>query len=363
MLIGRPARPWHEEMGREEARSHRPWSAGRPPTRVLVMRFHAVGDVAVTLPACVGLRARLPHARLDFLTTEACADLVRALDLFDHVHALRLGARRQARVLDTVVRAVAVRRQRYDVVVDLQRQRKSRAIRRVGAPAAWAEFDRFGARAAGERVLETFHRAGFSTLSPVCRLPVRSALLDRARDILRRRGWDGAERLIVLNPAGLWETRNWPLASYAALARRWLARERARFLLLGVGAMAAKAAWLRGELGAAAIDLVGETTLAEDLAILQHVSVVISEDAGLMHMAWTSGVPTVALLGASPAVWVRPLGPHARHLDSSDLPCGACMRPTCRHADVRCLTRYTPERVLALAREAMAVPDRPWPPV
>lgn len=325
------------------------------------MRFHAVGDVAATLPACADLRQRLPDARIDFLTTERCADLPLALDLFDHVYVLPAPARRWARAVHTMVWALKARRQRYEVVVDLQRYRKSRLIRRLCAPAAWAEFDRFSPRSGVERVVETFHRAGFHDLLPSYRLRVRPVLLARARDILVRHGWDGGARLVVLNPAGLWETRNWPLANYAELARLWLAHERVRFLFLGIGDMARKAAWLCDQLKGAPINLVNRTSLAEDFAVLQHVSAVISEDGGLMHMAWVSGVPTVALLGSSPGVWVRPLGPHSRCLDSSDLPCGACMRPVCQYGDVHCLTRYTPEAVLALTRELLASVDRRAP--
>jgi ADP-heptose:LPS heptosyltransferase len=315
-----------------------------------------VGDVALTLPACAALRARLPGARIDYLTTSPCDALPGALDLFDRVDTLPPAAGRWGRAREALAWGLRVRRRRYDVIVDLQRHRRSRLIRRLGRPAAWAEFDRFSRRAAAERILDTFHQAGFAGLVPAPRLPVRADVLARGRELLARHGWDGARRLVVLNPCGRWETRNWPLARYAALGRLWLAREPVAFVLLGIGAMAARAAWLRRELGPAAIDLVNATSLAEDLGVLQHVSAVVSEDGGLMHVAWASGVPTVALLGSSPSVWVRPLGPRARHLGSEDLPCGPCMRETCALGDVRCLTRHAPETVLALAREVAGPP-------
>lgn len=361
-LTRKGPRPWHEDMGRTEGRSDRPWDAGRPPARVLAIRFQAVGDVAVILPACAALRERLPDARIDLLTMEPAADLARAVDLFDHVYTVPALSRRWARAVQAAGWALKARRRGYEVVIDLQRHRRSRLIRRASGCVAWAEFDRFAPRPAGERVLDTFRRAGFPDLDPSCRLQVRPALLARARDILRRHGWDGDTRLIVLNPAGLWETRNWPLANYARLARLWLAHARVRFLFLGIGAMERKAAWLCDQLNGAAINLVNRTSLAQDLAVLQHVWAVVSEDAGLMHMAWASGVPTVALLGSSPAAWVRPLGVHTRCLDSSDLPCGACMRPTCRYGDVHCLTRYTPETVFGLTLEVLASVERRLPP-
>ena len=36
----------------DERRSFEPWRSNSPPGKILVIRFHAVGDVAVTLPSC-----------------------------------------------------------------------------------------------------------------------------------------------------------------------------------------------------------------------------------------------------------------------------------------------------------------------
>jgi ADP-heptose:LPS heptosyltransferase len=71
-------------------------------------------------------------------------------------------------------------------------------------------------------------------------------------------------------------------------------------------------------------------------------------------MAWCSGRPSVALFGSTRSDWSRPLGPHSVLLDSSDMPCGNCMAPECRFGDVRCLTRYTPDRVLGTATDLLA---------
>jgi len=76
---------------------------------------------------------------------------------------------------------------------------------------------------------------------------------------------------------------------------------------------------------------------------------VLSEDSGLMHMAWVSGTPVVALFGSTRSDWSRPLGPRSVFLDSSDLSCGACMQATCRRGDVFCLSRRSPEEVFARA--------------
>jgi heptosyltransferase II len=69
----------------------------------------------------------------------------------------------------------------------------------------------------------------------------------------------------------------------------------------------------------------------------------LSEDSGLMHMSWVSGIPTLALFGSTWSVRARPLGNHSLFFDSSDLECGACRQEICKYGDVHCLTRYKAE--------------------
>jgi ADP-heptose:LPS heptosyltransferase len=122
-----------------------------------------------------------------------------------------------------------------------------------------------------------------------------------------------------------------------------------KFLVLGTSFIASKAAFLKNYLGDKLINLVEQTTSLEAFAILQHAKLMISEDSGLMHMAWLSGIPTLAIFGSTRSDWSAPIGEHTLLLDSSDLPCGNCMQEVCKFGDVHCLTRFTPEQIFAHA--------------
>jgi ADP-heptose:LPS heptosyltransferase len=98
------------------------------------------------------------------------------------------------------------------------------------------------------------------------------------------------------------------------------------------------------------IDLVGRTTAAEALALVQGLDLMVSDDSGLMHLAWVSGVPTIGLFGASRSTWSRPMGPRSYTFASEDLECGACMSPACARGDLLCLTRVTVEEVMERAK-------------
>jgi len=73
----------------------------------------------------------------------------------------------------------------------------------------------------------------------------------------------------------------------------------------------------------------------------------------LMHMAWVSGIPTLAIFGSSRSDWSTPLGKHTKLLSSSDLECGNCLREVCIFGDNRCLTRYSPAFIFEKAQELL----------
>jgi heptosyltransferase II len=336
-----------------ETLSSRAWESGSPPKRILVIRFHAIGDVAITLPACVALRRQLPDSRIDYLTMDSSIGMAQSLTLFDSIMSMTRSASRPARLFSALKMGFKIRARRYDVLVDLQRNRASRLIRQIARPESWSEFNRFAELSAAQRTLDTFHAAGFHDLAACYRIPLRPNLQQRSRELLIQYGWNGSDRLVLLNPAGLWETRNWNVDNYVSFARIWLQQEEVQFLLLGDGRISEKTDYLQRQLGGCVVNLVQKTSLEEAFAILQHCSLALSEDSGLMHMAWVSGIPTIALLGSTRHDWAMPMGSHTRCFHSGDLDCGACMSSACMHGDVRCLTRYRPEFIFEAAQSLL----------
>lgn len=329
--------------------SARPWRRDYPPRRILAIRIQATGDTVITLPYLRGVRALFPDSCLDFLTLEGNAGIPRSLVLFDQVFGLGGGRNEPRQLLAGLLLVPALVRQKYEVVLDLQNSRVSRVIRRCLRPHAWSEFDRFSPRPAGERTCRTIRAAGIPAQGvftpPVLKHP------SLGLDFLSAASWTPGTPLVVLNPAGAFSSRNWPLDNYVSFAGVWRARfaEPVRFLLLGIPELAEKAGALAARIGPDAISLVGRTSLAEAFTILQRATLVLSEDSGLMHMAWTSGIPTIALLGSTRGDWARPLGKHSVCLDSADLECGYCMDAVCRFGDTHCLTRHSPTMVVELA--------------
>jgi ADP-heptose:LPS heptosyltransferase len=329
----------------------KPWARKEPPKKLLAIRYQAHGDLVITLPYLQSLKDEFSQLQIDLLTRTEVCEIPENLALFDRVISIGGGRNAKVQFILTLLRLPFLWWQRYDVVADLQNHRISRIVRWLLHAKAWTEFDRSSRNFAGERTRVTLDALNLARTALSTHVRIKGNV--RAIEKLKENGWDGTRSLVILNPAGAFQSRQWPTPNYSRFATLWLTQNPStQFLILGLGGMKAKAVELKKGMGGDLIDLTGMTSPTEAFVIIKQATLMVSEDSGLMHMAWVQGVTTLALLGSSPSYWASPLGEWSRCLNSSDLPCGNCFSEMCRFGDVHCLTRYSPQRVMD---EAMAL--------
>ena len=332
------------------------WKKRRSPKRVLAIRLQAMGDLVITLPYLQSLRNRLPPGtKLDLLTREEVDAIPRNLHLFNRVYSIGGGRSTKKQLLYTAALIPRLLLNRYEVVIDLQDNFISRLVTKCLRPRAWSLFDRLSDISAGERTRVTMEAVGLGS----CSATYGFSLIEKtdALQLLQENGWMKGYQLVILNPAGAFETRHWALDNYVRFAGLWLKHfPKTQFLILGTGFIADKSVYLEKALGELCINLVHKTTAAQAFAIMQEVKFVLSEDSGLMHMAWVSGIPTMALFGSTRSEKAKPLGDHTGFVDSADLECGGCMLEKCKFGDTHCLSRYTPEMIVEKSISLMEKP-------
>ena len=328
----------------------KPWKNKKLPGRILAIRMQAMGDVVITLPYLQDLRDSLPPSvKIDLLTRCETDPIPRNLVLFNKIFSIAGKRNFGKQVIFTLLLLPRLFLRRYDVVIDLQNNQLSQLVRKCLLPSAWSEFDRTSPIPAGERTQNTIQALEIVKNKAAKKFQLKSDL--GAKDKLIDNGWDGESALVILNPAGIFETRNWPTAYYSSFAQLWLTEfPKTQFLIIGLPFISSKAEYLRKQLGDKVITMIGKTNVAEAFAILQYCKFMLSEDSGLMHMSWVSGIPTFTLLGGTRPDRAQPLGDHSGFVDSSDLECGNCMLEKCRWGDTRCLSRYTPEFIFQKAK-------------
>lgn len=326
------------------------WNGARPPDKILVIRFQALGDTIITLPYIRGIKKQFPEVRIDFFTRTEVSAVPRDLGIFENVFEIAGGRNAKAQFLLALLKIPELLRRRYDAVIDLQNNRISRIVRKLLRPKGWTAFDLYAPLSAGERTRNAIEALWQWKIVPETSR-VHTPATYRGEELLKSNGARAGHEFVILNPAGYCSSRNWPLKNYVDFARKWLREVQplTQFVLLLLPAQRASANYLKEHIGDSCIDLTGLADQVRAFQIVGLSALMLSEDSGLMHMAWTQGVPTIALFSSSRKDWSAPQGRRSVCLDSSDMSCGPCGLEICRYGDNRCLTRYSPDFVLAQA--------------
>jgi heptosyltransferase-2 len=94
-----------------------------------------------------------------------------------------------------------------------------------------------------------------------------------------------------------------------------------------------------------AVNLSGETSLAEAIDLLSCADAVVSNDSGLMHVAAALNRPLVAVYGSTSPGFTPPLADQVEIVQLG-IECSPCFDRTCRFGHYNCLRLLEPESVV-----------------
>lgn len=345
----------------------------RTPQCVLVTRFSALGDVAMTLPVIYGVCAANPAIRFVMLTrplparmfVNAPANLtVVPVDLDQYKG---LGGMR--RLLKETVAEYGI-----DALADLHDVLRTKMLRlwaRLrGLKVAAVDKDR-----AGRRRLTKRGHAGAPPLRP---------MPERYRDVFARLGLKTAdsfgglfaagrgdaamfasvtpppapgEQWIAVAPFAAHRGKIYPLDKMREVVALLAARPGSRIFIFGAGEREALM------IDSLAQGLPNVTSMARhriglagELALMSRCAVMIAMDSANMHLASLAGIPVVSVWGAThPAAGFSGFGQDPALAVQLDLPCRPCSvygSKPCRFGDWRCLA-ISPATVAAKAAQVL----------
>jgi len=152
--------------------------------------------------------------------------------------------------------------------------------------------------------------------------------------------------------------KRWPADRFIAAAREIQKRTNCIWLIFGGKNDSVIANAIQSAIGnrQSAINLAGQTSLRELMALLKLCRVLLTNDSGPMHVAAALGVPVVGLFGStSPELTGPGLPGDPRHrLLKSDAPCSPCFRRECP-IDFRCLTGISVESAVTAVTETTSI--------
>ena len=349
--------------------------------KILVVRLRLIGDVVFTTPLLRGLRRRYPEAHIAYVVEPAAAPVVQGNPHLNEV-IVAPRARGLARITADISLARRLRRGRFDIAIDLH----------GGPRSAWLTWSsgapmRIGYTIPGREWMYTHRVERSPDLAPRHSVLTQWDLLgplgieacDPSRDAVemmadstvsarldhRLRAVDirPEHRVIVIHVSAGNAFRRWPPESFRDVVVALVRRDPCRRVILTAGPSDRDAARSIGDaarrkLGplASSVPDIGELDLPELRALMARTAVYIGGDSGPLHIAATTTVPIVELLGPTLPERSRPWRDarwYSETLDVGALPCRPCRQRHCVPGDYRCLTGITAERVTEAAERAM----------
>lgn len=328
---------------------------------ILVTRLEYLGDVVLSLALVHAIRRRFPHARIDYLTREAGADVLRGESVFSRVFCL---PNRGAPLGATLRLIRCLRRRRYAVAIDLYSNPRSALlsllsgarVRIGGARRIRRHFYTHAIRVPeGVRAATAHHAEALRPLgvNPTPERPVLTITPDelaRARERLSSIGIDRCKRVVGLHPGGKWEVKRWAADRFAALGRRLLDNGTQVLILCGPREERYRDAVQDG-LGGRGYRL-PTMSARETASVVALLDALVVCDGGMMHVSVAAGTPTVAIFGSSePDIWFpyESFGPFRAAV--VPITCRPCHLHVCDH--LSCLQRLHVDAVAARLEEVM----------
>ncbi len=285
------------------------------PSKICLLRLSALGDVCNTVPVVRALQRTWPKAEISWIIGQPEYQLVSQLPGVEFIVFDKRSGWSGWRALR---RRLAGRR--FDILLQAQVSARAnllalavRARRRIG-------FDRARSRdghglVINERIpaAQQQHQAlallSFADhLGADCRnidrtLPIPASARNFA--ILHQ---PVAKHAVLISPASSHAGRNWHAQGYAEVADWVIAEARRPVLLIGGPGQTELALGreIQGRMRLRALNLIGQDTLPQALAMLQRAACVITPDSGPAHFAAALGTPVVGLYAAT---WSRRSGP------------------------------------------------------
>jgi len=336
--------------------------------RILVIKWSAMGDVALASAAIEDLARAFPQCEIDLSTESPWSRLYAADPRLSCILDVNLRGRSQLRAAWLWLKTVGARR--YDLVVDLQTTDRSRLMLallwltgrsipyRVGNKRAFpynlSSYASTPVRHAMHIIKDTLASIGVDAEAtrPVLHCP--EARRQKTTADLRAAGVKpGCYAVFLPGSQAAGHLKRWGASRYAALASMLSRSGVENTLILGGPDEIEECARIDAATPANVINLCGQTELLDLVPLCEDASLIVGNDTGTAHIGSASTTPMVIVCGPTDPRRVLPAGDNV-HALQADLACINCYRKHCAHHT--CMAWITPAMVVRKLEHIGALP-------
>jgi heptosyltransferase-2 len=339
--------------------------------KILVRGTNWVGDAVMTIPALRALRRIFADAEITLHTRAWAEGIFRDAAFLDRIITFD---KTKSKIKDALAQSKELRKHEFDLAVLFPNSfetalvsKLARVPRRFGYAKESRSFlltDAVPMPAWKNERHEVFYylnlvaeieKSYFGTQTalenePQTDLTVSEERRAAARFFLEESGVDPSKKTVALGVGSTnSRAKRWHSAAYAKLNDLLQAESNLNVVLVGAKDERDVAAEVYEKAESKPLILTGKTNLAEAVAVLSEIDLLVSNDMGLAHIAPAVGTGTLVIFGPTNEKTTQPIG---SEIIRQPVECAPCMLRDCP-IDHRCMTRISPEEVFEKARNIL----------
>ncbi len=315
---------------------------------ILIIKPGAIGDTLQLTPVVRAIKIKHPGVNISLLVGSDTTAL-----LFKHNPYVRETIvydkqGKHGRVTDFIKLWRALRKNKYDLVINFQRSNlKTWFLSAAAFPCRVLVYHKARNRTihAVANYLETVASLGVYTANLDLELMTGAADKERAARIVSSvRKKSGP--LVIVNPGASHSVNRWGAGRFASLVDMLAQELSADVIIIGGNDDLPLAEEIIRKSVSKPVLMAGKLNLLQLGALLERCDALVSGDTGPMHVATAVGTRVVALFGAADPARTGPVGPGHKVLHAEGVSCVPCRKRKCNNTIIHeCMERLSVDMV------------------
>lgn len=334
--------------------------------KILIIRFSAIGDVAMTIPVVHSLALQYPEHEITVLSRASLRPLFAGLPSNVHFMSADLSGKHHGLLGLHKLFYNELKVMNFDYVADLHNVLRTKMIRYrfklMGLPVAAIDKGRIGKKRLTRRYRKVIEnqKSSFERYTDVFAalgLPVQlnfTSIYGEGRGDLEQvrhlTGEKGEDKWIGIAPFAKHTGKVLPLEKLEQVIAHFADNPRVKIFLFGGGHKEKEVLAEWASKCSAVTSMVGKLNMSTELILMSHLDAMVSMDSANMHLASLVNVPVVSVWGAThPYCGFIGWKQSTANAVQVDLPCRPCSvfgNKPCYRKDYACLNAITPEMII-----------------
>lgn len=349
------------------------WILFRKPSKskahkILIFRTGSIGDIICSLPAFHLIKKHFSGAEIHILTNSAENSNIGIKKLIDNSYFQKIIDYRNKNKRQLFKN---LKKENYDLFIELTQVDSffARLLRnmlivrflRIKSAFRWYYhisyvFPKFQEKhfffpTETQRLLSVLKQNGIKTNETKYPYPISTALKQKISDLFS--DFD-SDKLIGIAIGGKLARNKWPLENYAKLCAHFTAKN---YYVVIFGGQEDQKPAQQLATSRKIINFAGKLQPLESIEAMKTCSLVVSNDTGPLHMAYSVNTPVIGIYSSReyPGKWFPPKSKQNHAFRTQNVSCSICWRRgiNLECSDNICIKQTTPEMVIAKALEIL----------